>query len=117
MADIFDVDSLMIKTVPAAIQNEAAKLMSTSKREECGIASLRSFTAFAQTLFAAIKLKGAASLAVSLMTVGVILGFALSVFFAVMSANVNISVGAVTLYQLFWLLAVMVLPAIRKIRL
>lgn len=116
MADIFDVDSLMIKTVPAAIQNEAAKLMSTSKREECGIASLRSFTAFAQTLFAAIKLKGAASLAVSLMTVGVILGFALSVFFAVMSANVNISVGAVTLYQLFWLLAVIVLPAIRKIR-
>jgi len=116
IAKIFDVDEAMIKTVPADKQGETEKLMRPSSRENVGTASISSFTAFVQTIYAAIKLKGTASLAVSLQTAGIILGFAIMAFFTIMSGSISIPVEAILLYQLFWLVMVCFIPSLRKIK-
>ncbi len=116
IARIFDVSESMIKTVPADKQGETEFLMRASSRENVGCASISSFTAFVQTVYAAIKLKGIASLAVTLQTVGIILAFALMAFFAIMSGSISISIEAILLYQLFWLVAVTVIPAFKSFK-
>ncbi|MBQ7799429.1 MAG: hypothetical protein IJ370_02960 [Oscillospiraceae bacterium] len=116
IARIFEVDESMIKTVPADKQGETEFLMRPSSRENVGTASISSFTAFVQTVYAAIKLKGIASLAVTLQTVGVILAFALMAFFTFMSGSISISIEAILLYQLFWLAAVTVIPAFKSFK-
>ena len=116
IARIFDVSESMIKTVPADKQGETEYLMRASGRENVGCASISSFTAFVQTVYAAIKLKGIASLAVTLQTVGIILAFALMAFFTIMSGSISISIEAILLYQLFWLVAVTVIPAFRSFK-
>lgn len=116
IAKIFDVDEGMIKTVPADKQGESEKLMRPSSRENVGTASISSFTAFVQTIYASIKLKGSASLAVTLQTVGTLLGFAIMAFFTVMSGSISIGVEAILLYQIFWLFVVCVVPALKKIK-
>ncbi len=116
IARIFDVNENMIKTVPADKQGETEYLMRPSSRENVGSASISSFTAFVQTVYAAIKLKGIASLAVTLQTVGIILAFALMAFFTFMSGSIGISIEAILLYQLFWLVAVTVIPAFKSFK-
>lgn len=116
IAKIFEVNENMIKTVPADKQGETERVMRPSSRENVGTASISSFTAFVQTIYAAIKLKSIAALAVSLQTVGIILGFAIMAFFTFMSGSISVSVEAILLYQLFWLLAVTIIPAFRKVK-
>ena len=116
IARIFDVDEAMIKTVPADKQGETAALMKESSRENVGSASISSFTAFVQTVYAAIKLKSIASLAVSLQTAGIILAFALMAFFTFVSGSVGIPVEAILLYQLFWLVAVALIPSFKSFK-
>ncbi|MBQ8869702.1 MAG: hypothetical protein IJ027_08375 [Oscillospiraceae bacterium] len=116
IARIFDVSEGMIKTVPADKQGETEYLMRPSSRENVGCASISSFSAFVQTVYAAIKLKGIASLAVTLQTVGIFLAFALMAFFTIMSGSISISIEAILLYQLFWLVAVTVIPAFRSFK-
>lgn len=116
IAKIFDVEESMIKTVPADKQGETERVMRQSSREDVGVASISSFTAFVQTIFAAIKLKSIAALAVSLQTAGAILGFAIMAFFTLMSGSISISIEAILLYQLFWLMVVIIIPAFRKVK-
>ncbi len=116
IAHIFDVDEGMIKTVPADKQGETASLMKESSRENVGCASISSFTAFVQTVYAAIKLKSIASLAVALQTAGIILAFALMAFFTFVSGSIGISIEAILLYQLFWLVAVTAIPAFKSLK-
>ncbi|MEE1279546.1 MAG: hypothetical protein UHH95_01795 [Oscillospiraceae bacterium] len=116
IARIFDVDRGMIKTVPADKQGETEKVMRQSSRENVGAASISSFSAFAQTIYAAIKLKSVSALAVALQTVGVILGFAVTAFFTVMSGSVAIPIEGALLYQLFWLAAVSVIPSFKNVK-
>ncbi len=116
IAKIFDVDRQMIKTVPADKQGETEKLLRQSGREDVGVASISSFSAFVQSIYAAIRLKSIASLAVALQTVGIVLGFAIMAFFTVMSGSISISLEAILLYQLFWLAAVTIVPALKGVK-
>ena len=116
IARIFDVDMEMIRTVPADKQGETERVMRPSSRENVGTASISSFSAFVQTVYAAIKLKTIASLAVSLQTVGIIIGFAVMAFFTVMSGSIGISLEAILLYQIFWLAAVTIVPAFKNVK-
>lgn len=116
IARIFDVSSEMIRTVPADKQGETERVMRQSPRETVGVASISSFSAFVQSIYAAIRLKGIAALSVSLQTVGVILGFAIMAFFTVMSGSISIPPETILLYQLFWLLAVIIIPTFKNIK-
>lgn len=116
IANIFDIDEDMIRTVPAEEQGEIARLTKPSERENVGAASISSFSAFVQTIYAAIRLRGIASLAVTIQTVGILIGFALAAFFTVTLEAVNVPVGAIALYQAFWLFAVTVVPALRSVK-
>lgn len=116
IAKVFEVEREMIRTVPAEKQGETERLTRPSNRENVGTASISSFSAFVQTIYAAIRLKGIASLAVTIQTIGVVLGFAIMAFFAVVQGAVGVSVGAILLYQLFWLFAVSVVPMFRSVK-
>ncbi len=116
IAKIFDVEVDMIRTVPAEKQGETEKLTRPSSRENVGVASISSFSSFVQTIYAAIRLKSITSLAVTIQTVGLVLGFALMAFFTVMLGTVSVSVGAILLYQLFWLVATVYVPMLRSVK-
>lgn len=116
IAKIFDVDKDMIRTVPADKQSLAQGVMKQSSRETVGCASISSFSAFAQTIYAAIRLKGIISLAVVLQTIGAIIGFAITAFFTVVSGSISIPVEAILLYQLFWLFASLIVPMFRNVK-
>ncbi len=116
IARIFDVDRNMIKTVPADKQGETERVMRQSSRETVGTASISSFSAFVQTVYAAIKLKAISALAVALQTVGIILGFAFTAFFTVMAGSISIPIEGVLLYQLFWLAAVTIIPSFKNVK-
>ena len=116
MARIFETDQSMIRTVPVRLQAESEQILRPSARENVGTACISSFPSFVQTVYAAIRLKSIAALAVSLQTVGCILGFALAAFFIFLSGSLQLSAGAVLLYQLFWLAAVCLLPSPRRIK-
>lgn len=116
IAGIFDIDEDMVRTVPAEEQGEIARLTKPSERENVGAASISSFSAFVQTVYAAIKLRSIASLAVIIQTIGIVIGFALAAFFTVTLEAVNVPVGAIALYQLFWLFATVVVPAMRSVK-
>ncbi len=114
IAKIFDVNRDMIRTVPAEKQGETERLSRQTPKEIVGTASISSFSAFVQTIYAAIKLKGIVSLSVTLHTLGAILGFAIMTFFTIVSGSISISVEAILLYQMFWLAAVIIIPCFRK---
>lgn len=116
IAKIFDVDLEMIRTVPADKQGETERLLRPSSRENSGVASISSFSAFVQSIYASIRLKSIATLAVCLQTVGVILAFALMAFFTVVAGSVNLPLGAIVLYHMFWLFAVCVVPMFRSFK-
>jgi hypothetical protein len=69
-----------------------------------------------QSIYASIRLKSIATLAVCLQTVGVILAFALMAFFTVVAGSVNLPLGAIVLYHMFWLFAVCVVPMFRSFK-
>ena len=106
----------MIRTVPIEKYGETEKISKQTARETVGTACISTFTAFVQTIYAAIKLKGISALALTLQTVGMILGFAIMTFFTIISGSINVSVEAILLYQLFWLAAVTIIPCFKKIK-
>ena len=113
---IFDVNEEMIKTVPANKQGETERFMRPSVRENVGTASISSFSAFAQTIYAAIRLKGIVTLAVSLQAAASILAFAIMAFFTIISGSSSVAIGPILLYQLFWLVTVLIVPLFRKFK-
>lgn len=113
---IFDVDSEMIRTVPAEKYGETEKISKQTARETVGTACISTFTAFVQTIYAAIRLKGISALALTIQTLGGILGFAIMTFFTIISGSISISVEAILLYQIFWLVAVAIIPCFKKIK-
>lgn len=116
IARIFDVNSEMIRTVPADKYGETEKISKQTARETVGTACISSFSAFVQTIYAAIKLKSISALAVTLQTLGIVLGFSIMTFFTIVSGSISVSIEAILLYQIFWLAAVVIIPCFKRIK-
>ena len=65
-------------------------------------------------LTACIRQKGNISLAIALQNIAVALGFVLVAFLACFSGLDQLTTPAMLLYQIFWILVILIVPRLRK---
>lgn len=107
---IFEVDSDEIAIVPKTLQNQCDKYTQSTMSSPATAVYSNTSQGFIKTLIAAIKAKNALSLASLLQIGSVILGYAIVCFFAFVSGLSQVTLPAILVYQLFWLLAIAIVP-------
>ena len=107
---IFEVDSDEIAIVPKTLQNQCDKYTQSTMSSPATAVYSNTSGGFIKTLIAAIKAKNALSLASLLQIGSVILGYAIVCFFAFVSGLSQVTLPAILVYQLFWLLAIAIVP-------
>ena len=107
---IFEVDSDEIAIVPKTLQNQCDKYTQSTMSSPATAVYSNTSEGFIKTLIAAIKAKNALSLASLLQIGSVILGYAIVCFFAFVSGLSQVTLPAILVYQLFWLLAIAIVP-------
>jgi hypothetical protein len=78
------------------------------------IATNGRMTSMMRILTACVRQKSNVSAAVAMQNVAVILGFALVAFLSCYSGIKQLSTAALLLYELFWVLAILLIPRLRK---
>lgn len=115
LATCFQLDTHSVRVLPerlGSVYKEAAAqelqhtnaLLATKGRQ----------TTMLRMLTACVRQKGNISVAVALQNVAVVLGFVLVAFLACYSGLKQISTAFLLVYEIFWLLAVMLIPRLRK---
>ena len=107
---IFDIDTDEIAIVPKTLQNQCDKYTENTMSSPATAVYSNTAHGFINTLIAAVKAKTALSLASLLQIGSVILGYAIVCFFAFVSGLSQVTLPAILVYQLFWLLAIAVIP-------
>lgn len=114
VADLFDLDPEYIKIIGSNLHerfNECTKYTSNG----CGaLSSNGSFNGFARAVCAAKRLIRDVSLSQTIMLAGVFLAAVLGVILALSSKTLVFSPTVMMLYQLFWLLPVLLAQSFRK---
>lgn len=115
LAQVFDLDEHGIRVLPERLGQEYAELIKEPvERADALLATKGRPTAMMRMLTACVRQRGNISVAVVLQTVAVILGFVLVAFLACYSGLKQLSTSALLLFELFWLVAVLVVPRLRK---
>ncbi len=107
---IFDVDPEDISIVPKTLQNQCDKYTENTMSSPANAVYSNGTKGFVNTLVATIKAKTAVSLASLLQIGSIILGYAIVCFFAFVSGLGQVSLPAILVYQLFWLVAISLVP-------
>ncbi len=111
---IFDIDMEDIVLVPKTLQTQCDKYTQNTISAPAGAVYSKGTRAFVKTVLAALKVKTAISLSTLLQLGSVILGYAIVCFFAFVSGLGQVTLPAIMAYQLFWLVAIALLPNLSK---
>ncbi len=115
IASCFGLNRSSISILPERLGKIYAHLQAhPPKRAPAVFATNGRTTAMMRMLTACTRQKGNISIGVALQTAGAALGFALVAFFTAFSGVGQLSVTALLLFELFWTLAVILVPRIRK---
>ncbi len=115
IASCFGLNRSSISILPERLGKIYAHLQAhPPKRAPAVFATNGRTTAMMRMLTACTRQKGNISIGVALQTAGAALGFALVAFFTAFSGVGQLSVTALLLFELFWTLAVVLVPRIRK---
>lgn len=115
LAQVFDLDEHGIRVLPERLGQEYLKLVEApDERADALLATKGRPTAMMRMLTACVRQRSNISVAVALQTVAVILGFLLVAFLACYSGLKQLSTAALLLFELFWLVAVLIVPRLRK---
>lgn len=115
LAERFDLDEESIRILPDSVGEPYYRMLQEPDPEgEATLATKGKFTSMARMLVACIRQRGNISMGTALQAVAVILGFVLTTFLVCCSAVSQLTPGALLLYELFWALAICIVPALRQ---
>lgn len=115
LAQVFDLDEHGIRILPERLGQEYEELVKEQdERVDALLATKGRPTAMMRMLTACVRQRSNISVAVALQTVAVVLGFLLVAFLACYSGLKQLSTAALLLFELFWLIAVLIVPRLRK---
>ena len=115
LAKRFDLDPRAIHILPERLGEHCDNALNEIVDEaDVTLATRGKAYSMMRMLAACIRQKGNISIAVVLQTVSIILGFVLVAFFACCSAFGQLSTLSILIYELFWILTILLIPRIRK---
>ena len=115
LAQCFRLDVQSIRVLPERLGNVYQKLIGEpAERASALFATKGRPTTMMRMLTACVRQKGNVSIAVVLQNVCVVLGFVLVAFLACYSGLQQLSTTSLLLYELFWLIVILVIPRLRK---
>ena len=115
LAQVFDLDEHGVRVLPERLGKEYMDLVEEpDERVDALLATKGRPTAMMRMLTACVRQRSNISVAIALQTVAVVLGFLLVAFLACYSGLKQLSTAALLLFELFWLVAVLIVPRLRK---
>lgn len=115
LAGCFQLDVHSVRVLPERLSEEYKKVTSEQlPKATAMIATNGRMTSMMRILTACVRQKSNVSAAVAMQNVAVILGFALVAFLSCYSGIKQLSTAALLLYELFWVLAILLIPRLRK---
>ena len=115
LAQCFQLDTQSVRVLPQRLGDVYKTLVNTpADRVPAAFASRGRPTAMMRILTACIRQKGNISLAIALQNIAVALGFVLVAFLACFSGLDQLTTPAMLLYQIFWILVILIVPRLRK---
>lgn len=115
LAQCFQLDTQSVRVLPQRLGDVYETLVNTpADRVPAAFASRGRPTAMMRILTACIRQKGNISLAIALQNIAVALGFVLVAFLACFSGLDQLTTPAMLLYQIFWILVILIVPRLRK---
>lgn len=115
LADCFGIDEHSVRVLPerlGCIYEEITEVPLGSA--PALIATKGRPTAMMRLLTACVRQRGNLSIALALQNVAVVLGFLLVAFLTCYSGLQQLTTGALLIYELFWICAILLVPRIRK---
>lgn len=115
IAQVFDLDEHSVRVLPERLGKVYVDLVKEpEERTDALMATKGRPTAMMRMLTACVRQRSNISVAVALQTVAVVLGFLLVAFLACYSGLKQLSTVALLLFELFWIVAVLLVPRLRK---
>ncbi|OJU14367.1 MAG: hypothetical protein BGN88_02365 [Clostridiales bacterium 43-6] len=114
ISELFELPKAGIKIMPAHSVETYEKLTVPNENGDSMIAHHNRLSGFAAAISACIYLRGNILFATILQTIGVILGFAVALFFAVSQQYQLLTVFHILSYQLIFAFLVLLLPSLRR---
>ena len=115
LAKLLDLDPKAIHILPDDLAHHCDDALNeVAEYSDVSLATRGKAFSMMRMLAACIRQRSNISIALSLQTVSVILGFALIILFTCLSSFTQLSTLAILIYELFWTLAVLLIPRIRK---
>lgn len=115
IAQVFDLDEHSVRVLPERLGKVYVGLVKEpEERTDALMATKGRPTAMMRMLTACVRQRSNISVAVALQTVAVVLGFLLVAFLACYSGLQQLSTVALLLFELFWIVAVLLVPRLRK---
>lgn len=115
IAQVFDLDEHSVRVLPERLGKVYVGLVKEpEERTDALMATKGRPTAMMRMLTACVRQRSNISVAVALQTVAVVLGFLLVAFLACYSGLKQLSTVALLLFELFWIVAVLLVPRLRK---
>ncbi len=114
IADLFDIDPEKIKVINSDLHGIFGECTKYTSRGSGAITCNGTFTAFGRAILASKKLIRDVSLSQTVMLVGVFLAAVLGAILALSVKTLVFSPAVIILYNLFWMLPVLLVQAFRK---
>ncbi len=114
IADLFDLDPEQVKIIGSNLHEQFAECTKYTSSGSGAFSGNGSFSGFARGICAAKKLVRDVGLSQTVMLAGVFLAAVLGVFLAFSTKTLAFSPTAIMLYQLLWMLPVLLVQAFRR---
>ena len=114
IADLFDVDPEKIKVINSDLHGIFGECTKYTSRGSGGITCNGTFTSFGRALLASKKLVKDVNLSQTVMLAGIFLAAVLGAIFALSVKTMVFSPAVIIIYNLFWMLPVLLVQAFRK---
>ena len=116
LAERFGLDEESIRILPNSLGEPYYNMLQEPDPQgEATMATKGKFTSMARMVVACIRQRGNISMGTALQAVAVVLGFVLTAFLVCCSAVSQLTPGALLLYELFWTIAIYIVPSLRQI--
>ena len=112
---IFDYPAELIKVMPAKLHGEYSRISAKRETARAYLAHNGSLGSFVHTLLELRLARTSVVVGTVLQTAGLVLGFALVTFAAFMQSTASLTWVAILGYQLFWMLATLAFPNLRRV--
>lgn len=115
LSDLFLIDEDMFYMIPSRASEEVRAITRPRPVLKASIANIGTFESFAYGLVAAIRSRSAIMAALTVQTIGIILGFLLLLVLTVTSGLAQMNPVNLLIYQAFWLILTVFIPKLRKL--